>query len=44
MNYTNVTNPQWATADHSSINCIVDFEQQEQYEKCSEIKEIIKTL
>jgi hypothetical protein len=25
-------------------NCIVDFEQQEQYEKCSEIKEIIKTL
>jgi hypothetical protein len=26
MNYTNVTNPQWATADHSSINCIVDFE------------------
>jgi hypothetical protein len=26
MNYTNVTNPQWATADHSSINCTVDFE------------------
>ena len=26
MNYTNVTNPQWATSDHSSINCTVDFE------------------
>jgi hypothetical protein len=27
MDYTNVTNPQWATADHSSINCTVIFEQ-----------------
>lgn len=26
MNYTNVTSPQWATSNHSSINCIVDFE------------------
>jgi hypothetical protein len=26
MNYTNVTNPQRATADHFSINCIVYFE------------------
>jgi hypothetical protein len=27
MNYTNVINPQWATVDHSSINCTVIFEQ-----------------
>jgi len=27
MNYTNVINPQWATADHLSINCTVIFEQ-----------------
>ena len=26
MNYTNVTNPQWATSNNSLINCIVDFE------------------
>jgi len=26
MNYTNVTNPKWATAGHSSIDCTVDFE------------------
>jgi hypothetical protein len=25
MNYTSVTNPIWADAEHSAINCIVDF-------------------
>ena len=25
MNYTSVTNPVWADAEHSAINCIVDF-------------------
>jgi hypothetical protein len=25
MNYTNVTNPQWADAEHTAINCEVDF-------------------
>jgi hypothetical protein len=25
MEYTNVTNPQWADAQHSAINCNVDF-------------------
>lgn len=26
MNYTNVTNPQWADAEHTAINCNVDFD------------------
>jgi len=26
MNYTNITNLKWATDDHSSIDCTVDFE------------------
>lgn len=26
MNYTNVTNPQWAEAEHTVINCNVDFD------------------
>lgn len=26
MNYTNVKNPQWANADHTAINCDVDFD------------------
>ena len=25
MEYTSVTNPVWANAEHSAINCIVDF-------------------
>ena len=25
MEYTSVTNPIWADAEHSAINCIVDF-------------------
>lgn len=25
MQYTNVTNPQWADAEHTVINCTVDF-------------------
>lgn len=25
MNYTNVTNPTWANAEHTAINCDVDF-------------------
>lgn len=25
MNYTSVTNPQWANAEHTVINCDVDF-------------------
>lgn len=25
MEYTSVTNPTWANAEHSAINCIVDF-------------------
>lgn len=26
MNYTDVTNPQWANAEHTAINCEVDFD------------------
>lgn len=26
MNYTNVTNPTWANAEHTAINCDVDFD------------------
>lgn len=26
MKYTQVTNPQWANAEHTKINCEVDFE------------------
>ena len=26
MKYTNVTNPQWANAEQTTINCVVDFE------------------
>ena len=26
MNYTNVTNPQWANAEHTAINCEVMFD------------------
>lgn len=25
MQYTNVTNPQWANAEHTVIDCVVDF-------------------
>ena len=26
MNYTDVKNPQWANAEHTAINCEVDFD------------------
>ena len=26
MNYTDVKNPQWANAEHTAINCDVDFD------------------
>lgn len=26
MKYSNVTNPQWANAEHTSIDCMVDFD------------------